>query len=271
MKVLFQFHPHPDTERRILLEDSAKYPFVRHSYEEETGERVSDDLKQRSQDSWKHADLILCASSFTKRSLLEAGAAPNRCKIIPYGIDVPDPRGDSTASGRFSVLFVGTGSQRKGLHHLLLAWQKAVLPADSRLILVCRFIDSAIATMAQGIPNVHLMRGVTGHHLKELFKSSSLFAMPSLVEGFGQVYLEALANGCPVLGTPNTGLPDLCDDNDAIWQVKPGQIDQLVSTLEYLSRTLPGDSGIRQRAQAYAARWSWKHFRVGIRSALQVA
>jgi hypothetical protein len=29
------------------------------------------------------------------------------------------------------------------------------------------------------------------------------------VEGFGQVYLEALARGCPVVGTPHTALPDL--------------------------------------------------------------
>src|SRR5262249_23244717 len=118
-KVLFQFHPHPDAERRILLEDCAKYPFVRHSYEEETGEHVSDDLKQRSRDSWKHADLILCASSFTKQSLLEAGAEPSRCKIIPYGIDVPNQTDDIASADQFSVLFVGTGSQRKGLHHLL--------------------------------------------------------------------------------------------------------------------------------------------------------
>jgi glycosyltransferase involved in cell wall biosynthesis len=270
-KVLVQFHPHPDTERRILLEDCAKYPFVRHSYEEETGEGISNDLKQRNRDNWKHADLILCASSFTKRSLLEAGAEPSRCKIIPYGIDVPDPTDDIAAVNQFSVLFVGTGSQRKGLHHLLLAWQKAILPPDSRLILICRFVDATLAAMAQSTPNVHLIRGVGGDQLKELFTRSSLFVMPSLVEGFGQVYLEALGYGCPVLGTPNTGLPDLCDGDDPIWQVQPGRIDELVSTLESLSRTLPGDSSIRQRAQACAARWPWRHFRAGIRSALKVA
>jgi glycosyltransferase involved in cell wall biosynthesis len=99
--------------------------------------------------------------------------------------------------------------------------------------------------MAKGISNVHLTHGVGANHLQELFKSSSLFAMPSLVEGFGQVYLEALAHGYPVLGTPNTGLPDLCGDNDVIWQVEPGQIDQLVSALESLSHRLPGVSSIR--------------------------
>jgi glycosyltransferase involved in cell wall biosynthesis len=269
-KVLFQFHPHPDIERRILLEDAVKYPFVRRSYEEETAQVVNDELKERRRDSWKYADLILCASSFTRRSLLEVGAEPDRCKVIPYGIASLDPVCDAACSDRFSVLFVGTGNQRKGLHHLLLAWQKAGLPPDSRLVLVCRFIDSAIECMAKSTRSVQLIRGVAGNRLKELFKSSSLFVMPSLVEGFGQVYLEALAHGCPVLGTPNTGLPDLCDENGPIWQVEPGQIDQLVSTFESLSRSLPGNASVRRQAQACAARWSWRLFRAGVRSAVQL-
>jgi glycosyltransferase involved in cell wall biosynthesis len=125
--------------------------------------------------------------------------------------------------------------------------------------------------MAKTMPNVHVIYGVGSNQLNELFSNSTLFAMPSLVEGFGQVYLEALAHGCPVLGTPNTGLPDLCDDNGAIWQVEPGQIDALVSTLETLSRILPGDLSIRRRAQACAVSFPWKHFRAGIRSALERA
>ena len=270
-RVLFQFHPHPATERRILLEDSAKYPFVRHAFEEETGEHVSDDFKRRSRDGWQHADLILCASSFTRQSLIEAGAEASRCKVIPYGIDVANPISESMSSEQFAVLFVGTGSQRKGLHHLLLAWKKAVLPKNSRLILVCRFIDAAMAAMANSMPNVHAIYGVGAHQLHELFSKSTLFAMPSLVEGFGQVYLEALAHGCPVLGTANTGLPDVCDNKGAIWQVEPGQVDQLVSTLEILSRMLPGDLSIRRRAQACAVNNPWKHFRAGIRSALAIA
>ena len=49
--------------------------------------------------------------------------------------------------------------------------------------------------------------------------------MPSLVEGFGQVYLEALAQGCPVLGTANTCLPDLGGEADAIFLVTPGNVE----------------------------------------------
>jgi glycosyltransferase involved in cell wall biosynthesis len=270
-KVLFQFHPHIDMERRILLEDAAKYPVVRRSYEEETGRLVSEELRRRSRDSWQYADIILCASSFTRQSLLEAGAEPNRCKIVPYGINgLESADEDARCSDRFTALFVGTGNQRKGLHHLLMAWQKANLPSDSCLILVCRYIDPEIEGIANSTKSVRLIRGVNSLQLKKLFKSSSLFVMPSLVEGFGQVYLEAMANGCPVLGTPNTGLPDLYEDGDPIWQVEPGRIDRLVAVIESLSRALPGDSSVRRQAQACAMRWSWTRFREGIRGGLQL-
>ena len=45
---------------------------------------------------------------------------------------------------RFRALFVGSGVQRKGLHHLLHAWHRARLPADSELTLVCRNLDPGL-------------------------------------------------------------------------------------------------------------------------------
>jgi glycosyltransferase involved in cell wall biosynthesis len=202
------------------------------------------------------------------KKILASTLPTSRCEIIPYGIDVPEGCVESSGLERFSVLFVGSGTQRKGLHHLLLAWQAASLPSGSQLTLICRVVDPGIAALARQMSNVHLTRGVSRNQLKDLYKSSSILVMPSLVEGFGQVYLEALAEGCPVLGTSNTCLPDLYGDEKAIWQVEPGNLDQLISMLEAASRTLPGDLAVRDRARACAARWPWARFRNGIRFAL---
>ena len=256
-KVLFQFHPHPDLESRILNEDKKRFPFVRESYTEESGERLNDQLRQRNRDAWKHADLVFCASSFTRRSLLEAGAPEAKCRVVPYGIEVPNITIEAPQT--FSALFVGAGSQRKGLHHLLLAWKQARLPKNSRLTLVCRNIDSGILELAKATPNVDLIRGLSHSELVQQFRKSSLFVMPSLVEGFGQVYLEALAEGCPVLGTRNTGLPDI--GGEAVNTIEAGDIDRLIDLLESLSRELPGNTRIREVAQRTAAGFSWLRFR----------
>jgi glycosyltransferase involved in cell wall biosynthesis len=165
----------------------------------------------------------------------------------------------------FRALFVGSGIQRKGLHHLLLAWKKAKLPPGSQLILVCRTIDRGIEALVEKSTGVELRRGVSKDDLSSLFYTSTLFAMPSLVEGFGQVYLEALSHGCPVLGTSHTCLPDLGNETDGIF-VAPAEenVDALVAMLESASKTLPGNNPIRQKARACAGRFSWERFRTGL-------
>jgi glycosyltransferase involved in cell wall biosynthesis len=263
-RVLFQFHPHPDLERRILAEDQVKYPIFHYSYEEEAGDQISQEIRRRNRDVWQHADLILCASTFTRNSMLEAGAKADLCRIIPYGIDLPDTSYEIASEKSFQAVFVGSGTQRKGIHHLLLAWQKANLPADSLLTLVCRTIDPGAEALALQTPRIRLVRGLNADELNMLFRTSSLFVMPSLVEGFGQVYLEALAQGCPVLGTANTGLPDLEGSDDVVFQVEPGRLDDLVTQLEGLACSLPGNLTVRLRARTCAAKWSWERFRTGI-------
>ena len=168
------------------------------------------------------------------------------------------------AGGAFHAVFVGSGGQRKGLHHLLLAWQRASLPALSRLTLVCRVMDHEIERLAATIPRVEMVRGLPADRLSALYAASSLFVMPSLVEGFGQVYLEALAQGCPVLGTANTGLPDLGREADGVFLVTPGDEDELVAKLEQLSQDLPDNQTIRSAARGCALRFPWSRFRRSI-------
>lgn len=261
-KVLFQYHPHHILESEILARDYAKHPFVADSYTEDTSQRLSADLLRRHQEAWRLADLIFCASSFTKQSLLKVGADESKCRVVPYGVDLPGGNPAVKAPETFCVLFVGSGIQRKGLHHLLLAWQKAKLPSGSQLVLVCRTIDRGIETLLEKTKGVELRRGVSKDDLSSLFYNSTLFAMPSLVEGFGQVYLEALSHGCPVLGTSHTCLPDLGNEADGIFIVPADDnIDALAARLESASKTLPGQDALRQQARACAERFSWARFR----------
>ena len=269
-KILFQYHPHPTLVERLMAEDSALYPGVGESYAGirpgEVGEALGG---QRDYDAWKHADLIICASTFTKRSLLEVGADEKKCRVVPYGIETPESLEAHASDGTFHVLFVGSGGQRKGLHHLLLAWQQASLPPSSKLTLVCRAMDSEVERLAATVPRVELLRGVEGSRLSHLYRTSSLFAMPSLVEGFGQVYLEAMAHGCPVLGTSNTGLPDLGSETDGIFLAAPGNVGAISGQLERLSRLLSLGSEVRSAAHACASRFTWPVFRMKLRQILE--
>ncbi len=262
-KVLFQFHPHSDVEERLLTQDWQKFPQVEQSYREEVGRDLSPEAKKRERDCWQYADLIVCASSFTRDTLIEAGAQAEYCCVVPYGVDLPVLE-DRVFPTKFQGLYVGSGTQRKGLHHLLQAWQQAKLPEDSQLVLVCRIIDPGIRAMVAQTPRVKLLQGVGAETLGKLYQSSSLLVMPSLVEGFGQVFLEALSYGCPVLGTKNTCLPDLGVESAGIFLVNVGDRDHLIHRLEHLAQCLPHNENIRNSARACATRFSWQNFRLSL-------
>lgn len=263
-RVLFQYHPHPALERRRLDEDSTKYPEYGESFARSSGDAFPDDLLMRERESWRHADLVVCASSFTKRSLVEAGCAESICHVVPYGVRVPEAGDQVAPPEAFECLFVGAGGHRKGLHHLLLAWQRAALPPSSRLTLVCRVIDRGIERLAAATRGVRVLRGVEAADLERLYAGSTLFVMPSLVEGFGHVYLEALSRGCPVLGTPNTCVPDLGGEADGVFMVPAGDLDTLVAALERLSARLTGGRELRAAARVTASRFPWSAFRAGL-------
>jgi glycosyltransferase involved in cell wall biosynthesis len=274
-KLLFQHHPHSDFENRILTEDLKRFPEIGLSYAEATGLRLAPSLRARTVNCWRVADLILCASTFTRRTLLEAGADFARCIVVPYGFEMPpttvEPAMDEQANNvvsRFRALFVGSGVQRKGLHHLLHAWNRARLPKDSELTLVCRNLDPGLEELVTRSRMTRLLRRVSGGQLAQLYREHSLFVMPSLTEGFGQVFLEALSFGCPVLGTLHTCLPDLGTEEDGIFLSNVADLVHLTHQLESLANLLPSRLELRARAAACARNFTWESFRQGVKSRL---
>jgi hypothetical protein len=228
--ILFQYHPHPAYMQSILRADLAAHPEASWSFEHE--EDATADASDTRYSDWKRADFIVCASATTKRSLLFAGCPEEKISVIPYGFDRAElcasgPR-DTSSECRF--LFVGQGIQRKGLHHLIKAWNSANIP-NASLTLVCYRIDPGIERLIDPTRRVTLLRRQTPIELDRLYAQSDVFVMPSLIEGFGLVYLEALQRGCFVIGTENTGLSDLDLSRDCHELVEAGNIERIRAAL----------------------------------------
>ena len=253
----FEYHPHPGATFGILARDHVLYPETAESFarEEREHHRIAPD------EPWRRADSVICASAMTRRSLEFAGADPERIAVVPYGmapaqIVAPRPPGDC----RF--LFVGQGIQRKGLHHLIRAWQARPRPGAT-LTLVCYRLDAAIAALIVD-DSIRVLSRRTPEELAGLYREADVFVMPSLVEGFGLVYLEALAHGCHVVGTTNTGLPDLDLGTAAATIIQPGDIAELDAAIANLAGRKRNGGLDPQTIANSAARWSWSDFRRGI-------
>jgi glycosyltransferase involved in cell wall biosynthesis len=271
-RLLFVYHPQGDYVRAILQEDFERHPEVAASHQRHLDEIAMNEGERVAQEITL-ATGVACASSFTARSIEAClGNKQTSVVVIPYGCPRPAagnglsvPRGP----GKPRVLFVGQGTQRKGLHHLLKVWKRG-FEADAELTLVVNHLDLGIGRMIDALPaRPRILGNLSRQALTAEFERTDVFVLPSLVEGFGLVYLEALAAGCHVIGTSNTGLPDLDAPAEAATVVAAGDLDQLQASLETAVARAGREGFDRDAIRSFAATRAWENFRAGIRSFVQ--
>jgi glycosyltransferase involved in cell wall biosynthesis len=272
-RLLFVYHPQGDHVRQIFEKDFALHPEIAVSHRRHLdeiamneGERVAEEIGL--------ATRVACASSFTARSVRAClGKANVEPAVIPYGCFPPvsgDVGGEWKAS-RPQVLFVGQGTQRKGLHHLLKVWREGFHRAAD-LTLVLNQVDPGIMAMINALPTrPRLLERLSREELASEFVRADLFVLPSLVEGFGLVYLEALSAGCHVIGTDNTGLPDLNAPPEAVTAIPAGSLEELQAALEVGLARASREKFDRNLIRSFAATRTWENFRQGIRDFIEVS
>ncbi len=89
-------------------------------------DHLSDERDARRDDEAALADWVVSGSSFTTRSLVDAGIAPDRILTIPLGGPEPVPVSSlpSAPPRTMRFIYVGPVSVRKGAHYLLRAWRQ---------------------------------------------------------------------------------------------------------------------------------------------------
>jgi phosphatidyl-myo-inositol dimannoside synthase len=82
--------------------------------------------------------------------------------------------------------------------------------------------------------HLHFMTGLTYPQLAACYVACEIFALPSRGEGFGLVYLEAMARGKPVIGGAHGGAPEVIDDGKTGYLVQHGDVPQLATSIQTL-------------------------------------
>lgn len=142
------------------------------------------------------ADTTVAVSENTRRWM------PWVREVIPNGVELSHFR-PGIRSPHPSILFVGTYGFRKRGKLLADAFEHEVLPAfpEAELWMVCNDAPERV--------RVKVLGRVSDDELAELYGRAWVFCLPSSYEGFGIPYAEAMAAGCPVIGTPNAGALDV--------------------------------------------------------------
>jgi starch synthase len=203
-----------------------------------------DALYRREVVIYETADAITVPSSFAARSFIESGIAGEKVHIIPYGVRLEKfHRVAEPPSGTFEVLFVGQVGLRKGIPYLLQAFAKLRHPRKRLRVVgsVQHDFRPILAQLPQGL--VEFFGTQPQAEVARFMSSSHVMVLPSIEEGLALVQGQAMACGCPVLASTNTGAEDLFTDGVEGFIVPIRDPDALREKLQQLA----DDPALQQR------------------------
>jgi len=159
------------------------------------------------------------------------------------------------------ILFVGGNYQRKGVPTLIRA-AALILPefpeAEFRIV----GSDTQLPRMealcrAEGVAtHFRFLDWQPQADLARLYAQADVFVMPSLMEAFGVVFLEAMAAGLPVIGTRVGGIPELIEDGRNGLLVEPADPVGLAEALQRLLHDRALQDRLRQAGLQTARQFS---------------
>ena len=224
----------------------------------------------------RRAAAVIVPTHVARRDLLETlRLSPERVHVIHEAapdwferLDDPDQR--EALRRRYElpeefVLCVGTLEPRKNLERLVLALAEVhrrgrrvplvlVGPSGWHLDGPGGLQDTIRAAGLER--HVHYLGYVPTADLPGLLSLATVFAFPSLYEGFGLPAVEAMACGAAILTSRDTAMAEIC--GDAARLIDPYSVDDIAAGLEELLN----DAGLRDclglRAQQQSRQYSWE-------------
>lgn len=206
-----------------------------------------------------NSDLIIAVSQFTADQVHDLLKVPtSRIRVVPHGVH--------QLSLNFAlprekiVLFVGALQVRKNIVRLLDAFE-ATGCSDWKLILAGAPGGYGGAEITERInrsrkrDRIEVTGYVPSEELEKLYARASIFAFPSLDEGFGIPVLEAMAHGVPVLSSHRPALAEIAAD--AAILVNPFDTDALVENLRKLMQNPALREQLRNKGMTRVRQYPW--------------
>ncbi len=184
----------------------------------------------RTRKTWSElVNCYLVPSEFGRRKFVEAGLPAEKITVQP-NIVYPDP-GVRHGAGEYAA-FVGRLSPEKGLHTLLLAWER--LGKDFPLRIVGDGplrLDLEAEAARRDLSNVCFLGQLSHRPTLTVMKQSRLLIMPSeSYEVFPLTIAEAFACGVPVLVSKMGAMEEIVEEGRTGLHFRPGDPDDLGRT-----------------------------------------
>ncbi|MEW6367910.1 MAG: glycosyltransferase family 4 protein [Acidobacteriota bacterium] len=216
------------------------------------------------------ARLVLVPSSLSRAALLDAKVPEQKIRLVPYGYD-PDvffPKTAYRASGPLRIVYAGALTRRKGLTFLM----DALRALDTASIEVTLIGGDADASGLIGRDTPSWLRRIPftlPNGLRALFQEADVLVLPSLLDSFGLVALEAMACGTPAIVSDRTGAADLVENGTHGFVVPAANADKLCEAILHLARDRGEARRMGQNAALQAQLYTWEHHHRKVRETIR--
>jgi alpha-1,3-rhamnosyl/mannosyltransferase len=205
------------------------------------------------------SDLLVAVSAFTARQLEQLlKVEPARIRVIPHGTR-PPPAATKPTNREQMILFVGAIQRRKNIVRLVEAFEG--IAAGWKLVLAGSFgfgAEEAIQRIERSPRknDIQVLGYMPDPEIEHLYRRASVFAFPSLDEGFGMPLLDAMARGVPVLTSNVSAMPEVV--GDAALLVDPSDVASISQGLWKLTNDGALRAVLTQRGIKRSGEFSWE-------------
>jgi glycosyltransferase involved in cell wall biosynthesis len=178
---------------------------------------------------YRNATVNLTMSSNISHSIVhQYGCDPSQVECVYAGTNVRFPKTVSSNDARYSaknILFVGVDWERKGGPQLVEAFKRVlqVYPEATLTIVGC--------SPTVDVKNVQVVGRVPLAEVSKYYQQATVFCLPTRLEPFGIVFLEAFAHKLPVVATRIGAIPDFVAEGESGYLVEDGDIELLAQRL----------------------------------------
>jgi len=222
----------------------------------------------------RRSDCILTVSEASKRDILHLfNVPPEKIVVVYNAIDshfavTPSEEAVARVRERYQlnhqfVLYVGNIKPHKNLVRLIEAFDELRRSGFEHVkLLIIGDEISKLPSLRRAVHHYKLHKQVrflgylSDDQLAILYRLASVFAFPSLYEGFGLPPLEAMASGTPVVTSNVSSLPEVV--GDAAVLVNPYDVDAIVEGLRRVLTDPALAAEMRRKGIERAREFSWE-------------